>query len=59
MLGLAFNAIRDAVWEEAVIVRTVLAERVKRQLEFAGTDERMIPGLETMKLTPDEPYAGD
>ena len=56
-LGLAFNAIRDADWEELVaMVRTVLTEWVKRKLEFAGTDERMIPGIETMELHPDEPF---
>lgn len=58
-LGLAFNAIRDVGWMEmAAMARAVLAERVKRQLEFAGTEERLIPRLETIELDPDDSYSG-
>lgn len=59
-LGLAFNAFGDADWEElAAMVRTMLVERVKCQLEFAGTEERRIPRLETTELDSDVPYRRD
>jgi hypothetical protein len=38
------------------MLRVVLTERVKRHLQFAGTEERLVPKLKTLELNRNEPY---
>lgn len=58
-LAVAFGAIREADWYElAAMVRTVLIDRLERHIQFAGTDERLIPRIDTVEVDPNQPYPG-